>query len=160
MTIMKLSDCQISNIHRLASLTINCTSTWLWGKRNERLTITVAHRLAHLISRIESRPDRNTAIGAKWYLINLPRIHHENLVFDVLMPFINRLSQNLDDYEEQFGKVDENYLTTLITLAGFRPEHILYTTGPVFVTGPCFGSPTRELSRFISCYMWKKSLYE
>jgi hypothetical protein len=157
---MKLSECTIENISEFARWPISWSSSWLFGKRNEKITITVAHRLAHLISRLETRADRQTAIGAKWYLDNLNLLQQYQLLWNVIEPFADRLGEDVDNFQERYGVVDPAYLNRLIELAGYTKERLLVGPEIDFITGPCFGSPARNLSRFISCHLWRQGLWD
>jgi hypothetical protein len=157
---MKLNRCTIDNIPEFARWPISWTATWLFGKRNENFTITVVHRLAHLITNMETRANRETAIGAKWYLDNLGLLDKYGVIQSVIEPFADRLRQDVDSYEERYGVVDPDYLTKLIELAGYTKDRLLVGNEISFVTGPCFGSPARYLSRFISYSMWRQGLWD
>src|SRR5437868_3793917 len=99
---MKLQDCTLTNISRLTGN--------VWGKppfrrskMPEFVTIAAVKRIANLIARMEITPNRETAIGAKWVLANLPGLSAHNVLWNYVDPFKDRLQESLTNYEEYYG---------------------------------------------------------
>ena len=159
---MKLNECTIANIPSLANQAI-CSSLpfgMLRRMRADEVAITMSCRLAHLIMRMDTTNDSNTAVGAKWYL------QHMNLapIFEyqaILQPFVDKLTGLLARFEATYGVVDPDILDKLIYYgnAKISRERVLYGQPITYVSGTSFESPYNRLASFISYEMWRQDIF-
>ena len=154
---MKLSECRLDNIAAFLNQPI---SVYVPSRpKPEWIAITVAHRLAYLIWRLETQVRHETAVGAKWYLEHLDRVPlAEHRI--TIQPFVSRVRTALDRFEGAYGAVDPAEFDRLVEFAGVGRERVLYGREFAFITGPAFGSPVRELATHISYSMWRQSLWD
>lgn len=154
-----LRECRIDNIAGLAQRSISQTVRPWVPNDAAGLAYTVCHRLAHLISRLETFQYQTTAIGAKWYLENVDDVpvgDHRSVV----QPFIDRLQASLTEYEERHGRISSIRLGRLVELSNYSKKQILAgqdTSGFTYSLSP---SPSHELSGLISSFMWRQSVFD
>jgi hypothetical protein len=152
---MKLSECRLDNIAALLNQPISISVPS--GPKPEWIAVTVAHRLAYLIWRLETQVRHGTAVGAKWYLEHLERVPLDEYQ-TAIQPFVDRVRAALDRFEATYGAVDPAEFDRMVEFAGVARERVLYGHKISFITGPAFGSPIRELATRISYSMWRQSL--
>jgi hypothetical protein len=154
---MKLSECRLDNIAAFLNQPISISVPS--GPRPDWIAITVAHRLAYLIWRLETEARHETAVGAKWYLEHLDRAPLAEYR-TAIQPFVDRLRADLDRFEGAYGVADPTQFDRMVEFAGVARERVLYGREISFITGPAFGSPARELATRISYSMWRQSVWD
>jgi hypothetical protein len=159
---MKLNECTIANIPSMVNQSIDFSLPFGMFRRMraDEVAITMSHRLAHLIMRMETSNNSDTAVGAKWYLQHMalaPISEYQS----VLQPFVDKLTGLLSQFEATYGVVDPDILDKLIYYgnAKISRERVLYGQPITYITGTCFGSPYNKLAAFISYEMWRQNIH-
>jgi hypothetical protein len=132
-----------------------------WPTFPSQIATTMAHRLGHLIYRMETRPCTWTCIASKWYLENLNRVSLPRRAVSLIDPLAEQLRRAVSQYERNTGTMyDGTYVEKLVNYVRNGRVLVLYGpcgynySGAYIRPFPQAGTPTGDLMNFAMAYCW------